>query len=372
LGILGWQFNVTNAKVPSEFPVFDILKKGSGQDISNFFTRKNEHIRSCTKKGLPDFAIVSHEPCADEDEFCILKDSINNQSLEKLNMYNTTRIVGYDWDQLTPLKNYIVVDGNVLNLEPYIATYPDPTDDLMDKIIRKVLNSDGKDATRYLLSKPNMKNAVDCIVDKYFAGKIDKETIGCFTSELFLNVSLVVILGIVITRFLMACVFNWFVSPRLALRPAKFTPTSLPTNRVASADNIARMIMNKIGNNLFCVMLVTCYSEGEVGIRTTCESIAATDYPDDRKLLFLICDGIITGSGNSKSTPDICVEMMELSPEFKDPEPMSYIAVAAGAKQLNMAKVYAGHFSKFNLNAFTYLYMYVCMYLYIYIYLFIF
>src|SRR5207245_347774 len=104
---------------------------------------------------------------------------------------------------------YLVVDGNVLNLDPYIATYPDPIDDLMDRIIRKVLNSDGRDATRYFFLTPN------CFF-KYFAGKIDKKTIGCFTSVLFLEFSLIVILGIVITRFLMACIFNWFISPRLA------------------------------------------------------------------------------------------------------------------------------------------------------------
>ena len=105
-------------------------------------------------------------------------------------------------------------------------------------------------------------------------------------------------------------------------------------------------MMNKIGNNLFCVLLVTCYSEGEESIRATCESIVATNYPNNRKLLFLVCDGIITGSGNSKSTPDICVKMMELSPEF-EAEPMSYVSVGAGAKRLNTAKVYAGYFRKF-------------------------
>ncbi|RIA80871.1 Glycosyltransferase Family 2 protein [Glomus cerebriforme] len=335
LGILGWQFNVLNATVPQELPIFEILKSGNGQDITNYFTRKSQDTKSCVRRDLPNFAIVNHDPCpSPNDDFCVLNVSINDESLNALNVQNETKLVGYDWDQLLPLKNYIVVDGNVLNLDPYIASYPDPIDDLMDKVIRKVLSSGGKDATRLFFSKPYTKPAVDCIVDKYFAGKIDKQTVGCVTSIIFINMSLTVILGIVITRFIMACVFSWFISPRLALIPAKISKIH-PTNA---------SIMDKIGNNLFSVLLVTCYSEGEVGIRTTCESIAATDYPDDRKLLFLICDGIITGSGNSKSTPEICIKLMELSPDFKDPQPMSYIAVAAGAKQNNMAKVYVGHF----------------------------
>jgi chitin synthase len=339
---LGWQFDVSSAKVPQELPISDILNYGNGQDITNFFTRKNQDIESCVKRGLKNFTIVSHEPCSDPD-FCTLKLSINRKNLNSLNIYNTTKVVGYDWEQLTPLKNYMVVNGNVLNLAPYIASYPDPIDhDLMDKIIRTVLHSQGKDATRLLYYNLEVKNAVDCIVDKYFAGKIDKQTIGCFTSLLFLNISLTAILGVVFARFLLACIFNWFILPRLALN------VKVTSNKVSRAHqtNTGR-VMSKIGNNLFCLLLVTCYSEGEAGIRNTCESLAATDYPDDRKLLFLICDGIITGSGNSRSTPDICVEMMELLPEFESPQPMSYIAIGEGSKQNNTAKVYAGHFCKF-------------------------
>jgi len=268
-----------------------------------------------------------------------------------LRFINTTRRVGYDWDQVQRLNNYIVIDGNVLNLEPYMVKYPNAIkNDLIDKTIRKVIKSGGKDATRYFFSKSDMKEAVKCVTDKYYAGNIDKDTIGCFISSLFLYVSLVVILGIVITRFIMACIFHWFILPKLVHLPHKSDNHSNHSNHTRTNRNRNRnrnVTMNQVGNDLFTILLVTCYSEGEVGIRTTCESMAATDYPNDRKLLFLICDGIITGRGNSKSTPLICVEMMELCPEFRHPQPMSYIAVAEGVNQHNMAKVYFGHFRKF-------------------------
>lgn len=340
---MGWQFDVTNARAPQELPISDILKNGNGQDITNFFTRQNRDVKSCVKHDITNFTIVSHEPCSSsESDICVLKTPIDKNTFNSLNIINTTKMVGYDWEQLIPLKGYMVVNGNVLNLEPYIASYPDPVEnDLMDKIVRKVLKSEGKDATRLLFNNPDTKGAVDCLVHKYFAGKIDKQTIGCFTSLLFLNISLTTILGVVFVRFLLACVFNWFILPRLSLKPVKVT------SRVSRTPTNTSKIMSQIGNNLFCVLLVTCYSEGEVGIRTTCESLAATDYPDKRKLLFLICDGIITGSGNLKSTPDICIEMMELIPEFENPQPMSYIAIGEGAKQNNTAKVYAGYFRKF-------------------------
>lgn len=94
--------------------------------------------------------------------------------------------------------------------------------------------------------------------------------------------------------------------------------------------------------------LVTCYSEDEDGIRTTIDSIATTDYPNSHKLIVVICDGIITGAGNDKSTPDICLDMMtDLAVPADEVEAFSYVSVASGSKRHNMAKVYAG-FYKYN------------------------
>lgn len=48
---------------------------------------------------------------------------------------------------------------------------------------------------------------------------------------------------------------------------------------------------------------------------------------------------MITGAGETKSTPDIVVGMMDLDPTMANPKPCSYLAIADGEKQLNMAKV---------------------------------
>ncbi|KAJ5766146.1 uncharacterized protein N7511_003762 [Penicillium nucicola] len=92
--------------------------------------------------------------------------------------------------------------------------------------------------------------------------------------------------------------------------------------------------------------LVTCYSEGQEGIRSTLDSIAMTDYPNSHKTILVICDGIIKGKGEEFSTPDIVLGML------KDPvvpidevQPYSYVAVATGSKRHNMAKVYTGFYS---------------------------
>ncbi|KAM9909656.1 hypothetical protein OXX69_005230 [Metschnikowia pulcherrima] len=94
-----------------------------------------------------------------------------------------------------------------------------------------------------------------------------------------------------------------------------------------------------------CITLITAYSEDHDGLRTTMDSVATTDYPNSHKLMLVVCDGLIKGSGNDKSTPEIALDLMTdfcVAPE--DVRAFSYIAVAQGSKRHNMAKVYAGFY----------------------------
>lgn len=94
-----------------------------------------------------------------------------------------------------------------------------------------------------------------------------------------------------------------------------------------------------------CMCLVTCYSEGEQGIRTTLDSVATTDYPNSHKLMLIICDGMIKGHGETLTTPEIIVGMMKDHAVHPDYVPsFSYVAVASGSKRHNMAKVFAGFY----------------------------
>ncbi|KAJ5157755.1 Chitin synthase D [Penicillium canariense] len=91
--------------------------------------------------------------------------------------------------------------------------------------------------------------------------------------------------------------------------------------------------------------IVTCYSEGEEGIRTTLDSIAMTDYPNSHKTILVICDGMIKGKGEEFSTPEIVLGMVKdhvIPPH--EVQPFSYVAVATGSKRHNMAKVYSGFY----------------------------
>ena len=93
------------------------------------------------------------------------------------------------------------------------------------------------------------------------------------------------------------------------------------------------------------ICLVTAYSEGAEGLRTTLDSIATTDYPNSHKLVLVICDGMIKGKGEDLTTPDICLGMMKDHAVLPhEVQAFSYVAVASGSKRHNMAKIYSGFY----------------------------
>lgn len=394
LGVQGWQMNIT--KYP-ELPGrnFVDLLKDPGQDITTLFQRDNSLYPACN--GL-SFRAATEAPCANTTS-CPLP-TLNTATMQSLGFINTTLVVGYDWDQVAALQNYFVLDGAVLNLNSYMSLHPNAIpSDTVDAAIRTILQTmpgdSGRDGTRLFFYRSDLRQAVPCLVQRYYAGNIDKVTPGCVISQLVLYAGLIVVMSLVLVRFFMACIFNWFMSSRLAGPPDKHTlnrsaisPAVMPEGANISIDNLhgtapwagpggskklakgsgkgARSLASsnstlvnadsngvapvvslaQIGAELFAICLVTCYSEGEESLRTTLDSISTTSYADTRKLLFIVADGMITGAGEKRSTPDICVSLLEADPRFGNPVPMSYGAVGSGAKAENRAMVYAGHYSE--------------------------
>ncbi|KAF9529297.1 chitin synthase 1 [Crepidotus variabilis] len=389
VSVLGEIYNATSAQSPAGVDLSALATSQGGQDITYLFQRSASDFKACNNL---KFLAATDNPCADPCPLPALKTAATYKTL---NLQHTDYIAGYDWDQVATTANYFVLDGAVLNLSPYMKLHPSPVaSDNVDRAIRTVLARDatasGKDATRLFYNRPDLQSAVGCLKSRYLAGNIDKITPGCFVSSLFLYAGLIVILGLVMIRFAMACVFNWFLSERLAgppnsheLNRSAISPAVMPEGANLSVDNkggtapwavtgkkankvvksprsIASsssatlinsdasapiMSLAQIGAELFAVCLVTCYSEGEESLRTTLDSISVTDYSDARKLLFIVADGMITGAGEKKSTPDICVSLLEADPRFGNPMPMAYNAVGSGSKAQNRAMVYAGHYT---------------------------
>ncbi|KAI9726707.1 MAG: hypothetical protein M1834_008642 [Cirrosporium novae-zelandiae] len=91
----------------------------------------------------------------------------------------------------------------------------------------------------------------------------------------------------------------------------------------------------------FIICQVPAYTEDEDSLRRAIDSISRMRYDDKRKLLIVVCDGMIIGQGNDRPTPRIVLDILGVS-ETVDPEPLSFESLGEGLKQHNMGKVYSG------------------------------
>lgn len=388
LGIQGYTFTASSS-TPSNLTT--VATNDPGEDVTPNFRRDAANFASCT--GL-SFRVALDDPCSTSSS-CSLGNLNSSSTFSSLGLTNTSLVVGYDWDQVAALENFFVIDGAVLNMNPYMSLHSsaisgDNVDTALRTILKEQTGTSGRDGTRLFYGREDLKSSVSCLKERYYAGNIDKITPGCFVSQLVLYAGLIVILALVFVRFAMACVFSWIMSGKLAgppdsseLRRTAISPAVLPEGANIAVDNrmgtapwangagsrlkkkgstklpsnssttlvggneaaAPTITLAQIGAELFAVCLVTCYSEGEDSLRTTLDSISQTNYSDQRKLLFVIADGMITGAGEKRSTPDICVSLLEADPRFGNPMPMSYIAVGSGSKRENRAMVYAGHYT---------------------------
>ncbi|WWC91990.1 uncharacterized protein L201_006944 [Kwoniella dendrophila CBS 6074] len=404
LSISGFVFNVSSSKTQDNVDFYALSKQMPGQDITNLFLRSASDYPQCKATGkYASMAYCKNSTTSTTSASGTLPDcpltKLGDSTYSALAIQNTSKIEGYSWEQVAALKNYLVLDGVVLNMSPYMQANPTAiSGDEVDKAIRQVIDhqaSSGKDVTRLFYHRKVLQDAIPCMQARYAAGRIDKVAPGCFVASLFLYTSLGVILGVVLIRFAMACIFNWFMSAKLVRAPRDLGRTAIspavmpeganlsvhnktgtapwsngnssnPKNKLVNGKKInglnssSTTLVNgqqqqqnnseplislaKIGAELFTVCLVTCYSEGEDSVKGTIDSIASTNYSDSRKLIWVVCDGMITGHGEKQSTPDICVGLIDADPRFGNPMPMGYIAIGSGAKRENRAMVYAGHY----------------------------
>lgn len=181
-------------------------------------------------------------------------------------------------------------------------------------IIDLVVQNPGKDITKQLdalaLDEEVLERQRVCLRNLFFIGKTDgRNSARCKFSRYILLALSIVLVSIIGFKFLAALQFS----------------------RIRKPENHDR----------FVICQVPCYTEGEESMRKTIDSLAALKYDDMRKLLFIICDGMIVGSGNDRPTPRIVLDILGVDPNL-DPEPLSFLSIGEGSKQHNMAKVYSG------------------------------
>lgn len=91
----------------------------------------------------------------------------------------------------------------------------------------------------------------------------------------------------------------------------------------------------------FVICQVPAYTEGEDSLRKALDSLTALQYDNKRKLICVICDGVIVGAGNDRPTPKIVLDILGVDPKV-DPPALPFKSVGTGAEQLNYGKVYSG------------------------------
>ncbi|ORZ01030.1 chitin synthase-domain-containing protein [Syncephalastrum racemosum] len=453
--ISGRVFDVKHFKHPTPYPGIpgsgDLLEMGyGGRDLSLLFQTVNYNCKGILQPIVKDDShdnVINYFPCVpiDRDQPHKINGTDNPKregchvSPKARNALRKLEVVGdvyYNWTDIQkPGTSLVAFNGNVLDLSRLRYLTPNvPLPFQVAQIVGPGSAFIGRDATYWLSTTADRLLIGKCLTDVLKVGVLDSRSTGCIISDVVLWVSLAVILGVVLIRFLLALVFGWCISwklgsireetaeerrqrqeavlqwemnnveqmhyprhrhrssissvddPQLTQAASIFPPiqqgplenhfpaymgssnglhnnssgsfsTASRSNNpsaLETEENVNAQAQKQYNFNFDLIhtfMVVTCYSEGEEGLRTTLDSLANTDYPASHKMLLVICDGIITGSGNSMSTPDTVLSMMKDDLVPRDQvKPSSYVAIADGSRRHNMAKVYAG-FYKYNDDA---------------------
>ncbi|KAI9890185.1 MAG: hypothetical protein M1814_004347 [Vezdaea aestivalis] len=172
----------------------------------------------------------------------------------------------------------------------------------------------GQDITKYweaLNFDKNLRSRMQlCLDNLFYAGKVDtRNSAQCLFARYILLAVSILLVSVIGFKFFAAL---------------QFGKKNLPEN------------LDK-----FIICQVPAYTEDEDSLRRAIDSAARMRYDDKRKLLVIICDGMIIGQGNDRSTPRIVLDILGVA-DTVDPEPLSFESLGEGMKQHNMGKVYSG------------------------------
>lgn len=126
---------------------------------------------------------------------------------------NSSRnLVVYSGYELTikPIDLSNVLDLNLLSwLDKTQVNYPPVFDDLRSGPLNAEIR--GTDVT-HLFSRLDDRTLGQCLVEIIKVGTVDNNSVGCVASQVVLYISLVFIIGIVLSKFIMALWFHWFLA----------------------------------------------------------------------------------------------------------------------------------------------------------------
>lgn len=153
-------------------------------------------------------------------------------------------------------------------------------------------------------------NSLNCLNNAFYKGEPDfRETARCMVNNYILLAFTIILCSVILIKFLAAL--------------------QLGSKRRPSPQD------------KFVICQVPAYTEGEDHLRKSLDSLTALQYDNKRKLICVICDGMIVGGGNDRPTPKIVLDILGVDPKI-DPPALPFRSVGAGNQQLNYGKVYSG------------------------------
>ncbi|KAJ2929721.1 hypothetical protein H1R20_g7360, partial [Candolleomyces eurysporus] len=221
---------------------------------------------------------------------------------------NIMRIWGIYEKKVYDFTDYIYTLERNNNAGPYLFL----DSDIVDVFRRRAGQDVTENLNKVLAGKDSVTvhNNLNCMANALYLGDLDfRKTPRCQVQNYLLIIASVILMSSMVLKFLAALQLGSKRSPEL--------------------------------QDKFVLCQVPCYTEGEDSLRRTIDSLAALNYDDKRKLIFIICDGNIIGSGNDRTTPRIVLDILGVDPGL-DVEPLLFKSVGEGSKALNYGKVYSG------------------------------
>ena len=213
-------------------------------------------------------------------------------------------------------RTWVIINDKIFDLTDYfytkktkgnIAMYSFIPSDVEDVIQQNA----GMDITsQWKFNDPNYRNTLDCMTNAFYEGKTDfRYTAKCQVNNYILLAFTIILCAVILTKFLSALQFG-------------------SKRRPAAQDK-------------FVICQVPAYTEGEDQLRKGLDSLTALQYDNKRKLICVMCDGMIVGGGNDRPTPKIVLDILGVDPKI-DPPALPFKSIGQGSEQLNYGKVYSG------------------------------
>lgn len=212
-------------------------------------------------------------------------------------------------------RQWVIINGNIYDLTDYFYTltlegkvgnysfFPEEVSDL-------IKNNAGSDITSQWKTTANYSKSLNCMDNAFYNGKVDfRKTAKCQVNNYILLGFTIILCTVILVKFLAALQLG-------------------SKRRPAAQDK-------------FVICQVPAYTEGEDQLRKGLDSLTALQYDNKRKLICVMCDGMIVGGGNDRPTPKIVLDILGVDPKI-DPPALPFKSVGSGNEQLNYGKVYSG------------------------------